>query len=80
MNFRGGKRTKKKRSKSHRKACGPACGRKTKSTNKEGRPPVFTASLLERLSKHKYLSMRDSMRTSMRTSMRSRNKTKGRKS
>ena len=71
MNFRGGKRTKKKRSKSHRKACGPACGRKTKS-----RPPLFTASLMERLSKHKYLSMRNSMRTSMR----SRNKTRGRKS
>tara|TARA_Y100000591_G_scaffold317530_1_gene327351 strand:+ start:695 stop:913 length:219 start_codon:yes stop_codon:yes gene_type:complete len=71
MNFRGGKRTKKKRSKSLRKASGPFRNRrKTKS-----RPSFLTASLMERLSKHKYLSMRNSMRTSMR----SRNKTRGRK-
>ena len=73
MNFRGGKRTKKKRSKSLRKASGPFRNRRNKT---KSRLPLFTASLMERLSKHKYLSMRNSMRTSMR----SRNKTRGRKS
>lgn len=73
MNFRGGKRTKKKRSKSLRKASGPFRNRRNKT---KSRPPLFTPSLLERLSKHKYLSMRNSMRTSMRN----RNKTRGRKS
>ena len=74
MNFRGGKRTKKKRSKSLRKASGPFRNRRNKTKSRQ--TPLFTASLMERLSKHKYLSMRNSMRTSMR----SRNKTRGRKS